>query len=591
MNDSSPKKRWSDFPRAFWLSLLAALVLALPTLGMGFALDDHIHLLIFEGRWPLGSPFDLFRFAGGDPEGMRRIVQEGPYPWWTLPELKIAFWRPLASALGALDHRLFGREALGYHVHSVAWYLGLVAVFGTLLRRLLPGALGALALFLFAVDDAHLMPVGWIANRNAVVATTLALLGLWLHLEWREARRPWALPLSLVVLAASLTAGETALGVFAYLLAYELLGARGTLAERLRAVAPATVLALAYLGVYKALGYGAQGSAMYLDPMGEPGRYLVAALGRVPALIAGLLGAPVDLWGLSPGSRPVLVGVGLVGLALLGLLLRSAWPGLSEEERRHCRWLAAGAGLSLLPVASTLPMGRVLLVPGLGASALLSVVLLHAWRSRRQQGWSRRGAVVTGGVLALFHLVLAPLSWPAMAMMIRQFGASTEELARKAGREVDFARLPSQRVVVLDARDIGVALYTPVLWALQGQPLPRSWWPLSVTPRTPVFTRTGPASIELELPEGHFLTSDAEQSIRGPQHVLGVGAKVTLEGMTVTVLAAEAEGPTRLGFTFDVPLEDPSLVFLRSREGGLRRFTPPPVGTRLELSVVTAGGP
>ncbi len=69
--------------------------------------------------------------------------------------------------------------------------------------------------------------MGWLANRNALVSTTAALLGLVMHLEWREARRPWALALSLVGFAVGLAAGETALGVLAYLLAYELLGARG----------------------------------------------------------------------------------------------------------------------------------------------------------------------------------------------------------------------------------------------------------------------------------------------------------------------------------------------------------------------------
>ncbi len=582
MENPSPK-RWLDSSRAYWLTLLAALVLSLPTLGMGFALDDNIHLLILEGRWPLGSPFDLFRFAGGPAEGMRRIVQEGPYPWWTLPELKISFWRPLSSALAVLDHRLFGRNPVGYHLHSVVWHLGLVALFGALLRRFLPGALGALALLLFTVDDAHLLPVGWLANRNALVSTTLALGGLWLHLEWREARKSWALPLSLLALAVSLTAGETALGVFAYLLAYELLGARGTRAERLRALVPAAVLALAYLGLYKALGYGARGSTMYVDPVGEPVQYLSAALGRVPALAGGLLGVPVDLWALSPSSRPVLVGMGLAGLALFMLLVRTSWHGLSEEERRHCRWLSAGAALSLLPVASTMPMGRLLLVPGLGASVLLAVVLLQAWRSRKQ-GWRPRGLVVAGGVLALLHLVLAPVSWPAMSMLIRQLGTSTEEMALKAQAELDLQRLPQQRVVLLDAKDMGVALYTPVMWALRDQPLPRAWWPLSLAPVSPILTRTGPASLELELPQGRFLASDIEQSLRGPEHKLGVGARVELEGMRVTVLAADAEGPTRVGFEFDAPLEAPSLVFLQSRSDGLRRFTPPPVGTRLALS-------
>lgn len=68
--------------------------------------------------------------------------------------------------------------------------------------------------------------------------------------------------------------------------------------------------------------------------------------------------------------------------------------------------------------------------------------------------------------------------------------------------------------------------------------------------------------------------------------MLGEGAQVKLEGMQVTVLAADAQGPTRLGFEFDVPLEDPSLAFLHWREGVLCRLTPPPEGTRLDLSAL-----
>ncbi|QRK13265.1 hypothetical protein JQX13_26485 [Archangium violaceum] len=62
-------------------------------------------------------------------------------------------------------------------------------------------------------------------------------------------------------------------------------------------------------------------------------------------------------------------------------------------------------------------------------------------------------------------------------------------------------------------------------------------------------------------------TSDAEQAVRSPAHMLGEGVQVSLEGMKVTVLAADAQGPTRLGFDFDAPLEEPSLVFLHWREG------------------------
>jgi hypothetical protein len=89
--------------------------------------------------------------------------------------------------------------------------------------------------------------------------------------------------------------------------------------------------------------------------------------------------------------------------------------------------------------------------------------------------------------------------------------------------------------------------------------------------------------LELELTQGHFLTSEFEALFRSPRHRLAAGFQVELEHLRVTVLAADEQGPTRLGFEFDAPLESPSFVFLHWKDGGLRRFPLPAVGTRVGL--------
>ncbi|MFL5352771.1 hypothetical protein [Archangium sp.] len=580
--DSPSRARWLAFPRVLWLSLLAALVLSLPTVWVGFVSDDYIHLLILEGHDAMGSPSDLFRFAGGDAGHLRRLMDHGPYPWWTLPELKLAFWRPLSSALANLDYHLFGRDPVGGHLHSLAWYLGMVALFGALLRRFLPGRLGALALLLFSIDGAHFMVAGWIANRNALVASVPALFGLWMHLEWRERHRTWALPLSLAGLAVGLMGGETALGVFAYVLAYELLGEKGGVKERLRAIAPAALLGLIYLGMYKLRGFGAYGSGSYVDPVGEPVRFLGAALARVPTLMGGLvLAVPADFW-LLVQARPVLVGLGLLGLGLLVALVRAAWPSVDAEERRHCRWLFLGAALSLLPVAATFPANRLLLVPGLGASVAVALVLVSSWRAKAE-GSRSRGVAVGAGVLAFSHFVVAPLLWPLMTLAFLQLRSGTEPMLQTLERELDYQRLPGQRVIALPIPAPAVGMYVPMVLATRGMPPPHAWWQLSLSPEPHVLTRTGPDSLELSLTRGHFLTSEFEAVFRGPAHPLRQGDQVKLEELTVTVLAADEQGATRLGFTFDRPLEDPSFVFLRWKDDALRPFTPPPVGERVPL--------
>lgn len=576
--------RWLAFPRILWLSLLAALLLALPTVWLGFITDDFGHLLLLEGLSAQGAPYDLFRFASGDAAALKPMLDHGPYPWWTLPELKLAFWRPLSSALAVMDHTLFGRDARGWHLHSVAWYLAMVAVFGALLRRFLPGAIGALALFLFAIDGSHFMVVGWLANRNALVAAVPALFGLWMHLEWRESHRPWALPLSLAGLALGLLGGETALGVLAYVLAYELLGATGPVARRLRALGPAALLGLGYLVLYKARGYGAYGSGSYMDPLSEPGRFLLGALEKLPVLLGAMvLEAPADLWMASTSVRPVLVGVGVLGFGLLAVLVRAAWPELTADERRHGGWLLLGAALSLLPVMATFPSNRLLLVPSLGALVAVAAVLVRAWRSQAR-GWRARGMKVGAGVLALAHLVLAPLLWPGMSLLLRQMNAQGEPVYQALEQQLDFARLPGQRVVALPIPIPGFGLYLPMVMAARGMPKPEAWWTLSMSLEPHVLTRTGPTSLELSLTRGRFFTSEFEKVFRGPTYPLPRGSRVELQGLRVTVLEADAEGPSRLGFEFDLPLEDPSFVFLEWKDGGPHRFTPPPVGARVALS-------
>src|SRR5262249_41223914 len=159
------------------------------TLRYGFFVDDYSILLVQEGIIPgLHRRADVYHFLDGDPATTRRFYEHGPFPWWTLPELKLSFLRPLSGALLVADDRIFRHHPVGWHLHSLAWYFLLVVAAGLVLRRALAGRALVLALALFAVNDSHAMALAWIANRHSAVAVALALLGLWAHLRWREAR-------------------------------------------------------------------------------------------------------------------------------------------------------------------------------------------------------------------------------------------------------------------------------------------------------------------------------------------------------------------------------------------------------------------
>jgi hypothetical protein len=48
----------------------------------------------------------------------------------------------------------------------------------------------------------------------------------------------------------------------------------------------------------------------------------------------------------------------------------------------------------------------------------------------------------------------------------------------------------------------------------------------------------------------------------------------------------DSEGVRKLSFTFDVPLEDPSLVLLHWKNRKVHRFVPPPLGNPVSLNAL-----
>ena len=502
------------------------------------------------------------------PPGSEALIRNGPLPWWTHPELKLSLWRPLSSLLMWLDVAAFGRQSVWlYHLHSAAWYLAVIAACAVLLRRALPGAIGAGALLLFAIDGVHWMSVTWLAQRNALVAAAPALLALAAHVRWREEGWRPGLPLSLLGFVVGLAGGEAALGVYCYLVAYELCG--GWRPGRwLVALAPSAALAAGHFWLYRRLGFGARGSGVYLDPLGSPWTFVAALPERLLALSAGqLLTVPADL---RPRAVP-LVG-GLLALALVAVVLGRAWSTLTSAERGGARWLLVGGVLSLVPVAATAPHNRLLLLPSLGGAVLVAILVRHGWTARRR--WER--AVAYG--LVLVHVPLALSGWAVGHYRYAVAGPWAEEVLLASHLDV-----VSRRVVLVVAPDFATTAYAPSVRAYRERPLPRSWWTLSAAPYDHRLTRTGVDRFELEVLGGRMLTTIYERVFRGPDPPLRAGTQVALEGATVTVLEADAVGPRRVAFHFTVPLEDPSLLILEWRDGRLLPMPLPAIGASREL--------
>ena len=563
--------------KALCLCLGAAFVLCLPGLQLGLVADDYMHIAVLEKLLPVGGPLDLFDWAPGNPEAIQPRIAHGPYPWTTDPNVRVVFFRPLSSALIALDHALFKNCVPLQHFHSILWYGLIILACHLLFRMNLPGAVAFLALLLFAVDESHLFAAVWLANRNALVAAVPALFGLCAHLRWREDGWKPGLPLSLLGYALGLLGGETALGVLAYLAAYELFAAPGRWPRRLAAFLPATALVIVYLAAYKTMGYGAHGSGFYVDPIGEFSVYISQLPSRVLTLVGGqLVGFPADLWLVSSLTRAAGVLAGLAGIGLLAVLLKAHWPQVTPLERRLLSWMLPGAALSMLPLAATLPTSRLLLVPSVGVSVLLAVVL-HAWWQARKAGIIARWRAAACWFLVVLHLALPVAVWPGAATAFSLLGRQTERNALSP--ETDRAMAGASRYVMLVALDPLVNVYMPIMRAvLKHEPMPDGWLIVSTAPCPHRVRRTAPNELELEVLGGAIGSQLVDALFNNGNRPFHVNDQVQTEGAIITVLETNAAGVTKLRLTFDRPLEDPKLRFLSTRNGFLERMSVPAIG-------------
>ncbi len=579
MSAQAPRSVWPwPWSRTLAVALLAAAGLSLPSVSLGLMLDDHFHAATVEGIPSPATPEDLFRFAK-DEAVTREMVRRGPFPWWTYPALKLAFWRPLSSALAVLDHRLLPGAYPLHHVHSVLWYLALVALAGALLRRWVGPALAAPALLLFAIDDAHWMPVSWLANRNALVAAVPALAGVLSHIKWREDGWRAGLPLSLALYALGLSGGEAALGVFAYLLAYEVSLGPGVRKDQLKALLPAVCLCALYVVSHRLLGYGARGSSLYLDPVASPASFLWAAPGRSLTLLgAGLLSFPADLWNIAPATRPGLVLAGALGFAGFVWLARRASLRMEERERRALMGMGIGALGSLVPMLATFPANRLLLLPSLGGAAWVAALLREAWRSR-----ARLQSKVLVGALLFLHVVCAVAGWPVNTATAGGFmERSTQALLRAP---IPDEGLAARRILAVNLPDMGMGLTAMLIRWRAGHPLPRAFWPLSLAPRALTLTRVSERALELAAVGRPFVDDAFEQLIRSQRLPLREGDVVPLDGGQVVVVQVVEGFATRIRVELDVPLEEPSLLWLEWSKGALRPLALPGVGQAVALPV------
>jgi hypothetical protein len=572
-------------------------VLVVPSLGAGFFADDYLQIGQLEG-WSANpvSPLDLYSFVPRDRARVAALVNLGA-PYFIAPTLELRFLRPLSSALMAFDHALWGRRPFPYHVHTLLWYAALLAVVGALYRRAAPRSLALLAFLIFCLDDGHALSVTFIAARNAVVSCVLVWLGLGAHLRWRIHGWRAGAVLAPLLGALGLAAGEMGLGALAYLVAWEICERRPGWR---RALAPTALLVAGYFLVYRLCGGGAHASGAYLDPVGDPLGFLAELPARLALLFGNLiLRTPIDSAFFNDQLRAPLIAVGVAAAIVVALWLPRALRRLPPDEAARVRWLGLGAAGALVAATPGTLGERLLFAAGLGGSVVVAALLRDAWQLFR----ARRGRLLAALALVslgLPNLVIAAVVLPGKTV----FFAKMFDGYRRLAREAEIAAPVPARAVVVALDDLFPLQLLAVRAFEQGRtpaelrPIARGEGAtlggpdslgelgsgvLSMAAAAHRLRRTAADTLELSTPEGTLLDGAWPSVFRTRSLPLPRGAVVRTSYMTATVLDDRAGRPTRVSFQFTRLLDDPSLIFLTFRDGGLRRLAMPPVGGEIVL--------
>jgi len=589
----SALQRWFSRPRAPLGVVAVALLLASPSLTVGLAADDFFHRIILTGAqglpWVPEGLGGLFVWADGDPKHGWMFMDVGLVGWWSDPALKLAYARPITALTHVLDYALWPETPLLMHVHSLLWFaLGLWAL-GRLYRRVqvpVGGTLLAvLSLCLFAIDDAHGLTISWLANRNALIVLFFGALCLDTHVRASTEQHSPSRIVSPLLLACALGSGEAAVAFCGYLGAYALLlDPRGP-RRGLLALSPHVGVAVLWAGIYRALGYGASGSGLVVDPVAEPGRFLAMAAVRLPVLLAAQLGIPpADLWEFYGTVQPWLPAV-MLGFVVL-FVAAVAWLALPLlRERPEARFWAAGTVLSALPVCAQFAHDRLLMMVGIGGMGLMGM-LLSAWLANERPPWVRSGRLSLLWALAFMHLLMGPMLLPLRA----RAPSDIARMVASADASIDSDPGVAERTVVLVNPPVDAyAGYVPIVRVATARPRPAHLHWLATGVSSVAITREDERTLRVRPADG-FLSMSSERMQRGDAP-MPVGYRVELTEMDVEVTEVGPDGrPAEARMTFRVPLEHDRLRFMHWEDGAFRPFALPAVGERVTTDAVDLAG-
>lgn len=548
----------------------------LPSLGWGFFGDDYNHQVILSGIFESQylRPWSLYDFgrlpAPGEPG-----YEVGAFPWWTAADCKLRFFRPLTSLSLWLDHALYGNRAFGYHVFNLVLYGGFLAILYRLYVVLdLGRRASCFALAIFACSDNGVFPVGWVANRNTLLASFFTVSALLLMANSYKRRG------GISILAPSILAVLAALSKESGLSAFLMIALYGAMASESgkrinRAVVTGCLAAFGYALFLLTAGYGVK-CLFYGTPWSDPAGYLMRLATLVSVGGLSLVAPfPLDILNLHPEWMAAMCGVSapvvillviVIGRSVRGAAMSVFWTG----------WIV----MTLLPQAVATSSDRLLFLPMVGSSALIGAFLAKTLRKNWDPTGSR-GVRVIAKLVAVLALPLSALSAVNQGLMV---GEGASDLRRtQLAAEIPPPSAGRRDVILLQSPSELVPFSLLASWAVEKGDRELRVWPMQSGRRGLRWTRIDEKTFELESTGKPFLTGMFEKVFLTSRIPPPLGWSVETALFTVEITKRDDSGVWAFRVRCAKSLESPEITFLESQTGELRAISPPPVGGSIVL--------
>lgn len=555
------------------------MALHLPSVGMGFYADDYTHQLVLRGDagMPRPTAWSLYDF-GATQDWTLPGGEVDALPWWTSPDWKIRFFRPLTSATLVLDHALFGEWAPGYHLTNLAWYALLLLLAHALYRALGLGRGTALAgLAFFAATSGATLPAGWPSNRNSVLSAALTLAAVLVLARGGGGAR-LRLPAALLLALGSCLAKESGVVGLPLLALWLLLdGRRRGEPAAWRAPAVCLALALAFVGFLAIAGYGTR-SLFYATPWSDPLRYAGNLLVLCTAgLLRLVFPLSLDLLAIAPALVLPACVAGAAAAVLLGWRLARRL-----RDRPEALFLLAWLALSLAVEGGSPPSDRLLLSASIGSAGLLawfaSIALARRPPARaRGDGFDRglaRALVVTAGVLSAGFSLLQSAAVAGMARDSRDAVLGLEAVVRGG---------TPRELILLQAANAFVPFSAAGTWAAERHDPETRIRVLQMGRRALAWTREDDRTFLLRSLDEPFLTHLMEGVFLSSAASPVAGTTWRTPAFVAEAVEVDGAGLRAVRFRLHRSLDDPGVRFLVERDGQLAALPPPAPGETVTL--------